>query len=187
MAIRIMSVTRHLLGIAWLLISVALLGLMAVTQLAGHLDRSVYIVRGASMVPAIPLGALIAVQPVPAQDLRVGDVVTVRGSGGEVVTHRVVELDASGEAVALRTKGDASASVDVPLRDPASIIGRVDVHFPYLGYLLAFMGMPSGMVATLAALATLMLVRWALEDAIKGRRHSRQPVPALEAAVGARS
>src|SRR5512133_106197 len=97
------------------LCAAAVLGavLVVVSRAASY---QTYVVRGGSMAPAIPQGSLVFVQPVPARDLKVGDVITFRRpeEPRQVVTHRIVSvrpLDAGGlggtNGLALRTRGDA--------------------------------------------------------------------------------
>src|SRR5205085_11978943 len=154
----------------WLPLTVTPLGLGAMANLAGHVDRQVFVVKGGSMAPAIPLGSVIFVRPVAPADLQVGDIVSVRLDDGAVLTHRIVELRQSylGDMV-MRTRGDANTGNDIPLIHDSAVIGVVDNYVPYLGYVMAFLSMPSGLVATLGAMGILLLCRWALQDAEKKR------------------
>jgi signal peptidase I len=181
MLIRRVKIARNLLGLVWVALLVLLVGLSVVTNFASRFDRHIYIVRGASMTPTIPLGSLIVARSVPANQLNLGDIVTIRGENGSIVTHRIVELRESykGE-LAIRTKGDASAVADVPIRQASSVVGVIDTYVPYLGFVLAFMGMPTGLVATVAAMAALLIARWSLPQVLEQRR--RGPAPVLEAA-----
>ena len=176
---------RHLVGAVWLLAVIALLGLAAATHLAGFLDRQLYIVRGASMEPAIPLGALIAVGEAAPEQLAVGDIVTVRTESGTVVTHRIIEVHraADGELM-LRTQGDASPAADVALFPVAAVIGEVDAYAPWLGYVLAFLSTPSGLVSVIAALGALLVTRWSLDGrgtTVSGEAHRPAVQPAITA------
>lgn len=78
---------------------------------------------GSSMRPAIPAGAALIIEPATARDLRLGDVVVYRRDA-TLVAHRLVGRERDGGQVALRTKGDILAGLDVPL--PAEgVLGRV--------------------------------------------------------------
>src|SRR6266508_6247490 len=137
-----------------------------------------YVVRGGSMAPAIPQGSLVFVQPVPARDLKVGDVVTYRRpeQPGQVITHRIVSvrpLDAAGtNGLVIRTRGDAN---DIPDPWEVQLLGtawRVVVGVPLLGTVFDMLGTAAGRVVFLAvpagALVALGAVRlW------RGRRTRR--------------
>jgi len=155
-------------------------------------------VQTGSMEPAIPVGSLIAVQPVRAADLAEGDVITFseRTRPDVRVTHRIVSLETKdGQRVAV-TKGDANNTTDswnVPLNEA---IGRVAFHLPFMGYVLAWLGSTVVKLAALA-LAGVMLTMPVLRRWFGGRegvkRDRRQEAiapaaprssPAIAAAAG---
>ncbi|TMB56717.1 MAG: hypothetical protein E6J47_04455, partial [Chloroflexi bacterium] len=63
----------------WLAAVVVLLALVLVTHLA-----TTFVIGGPSMQPAIGIGSLVVVNPVPIDDVRAGDMVTVRADNGVV-------------------------------------------------------------------------------------------------------
>ena len=156
--------TRRTVGLIWVALLLLLLGLAAVNMLGPKLGYQVFIIRGSSMVPAIPLGSLVAAQPVDTSTLAVGDVVSVRAQNGVVYTHRIVSIDATGAEGQLQLRGDANASPDGALVPASAVIGRVTVHAPVLGYLTALLSMPAGIVSIMSSLAALLLAYWLLED-----------------------
>ncbi|HWH36427.1 MAG TPA: signal peptidase I [Candidatus Limnocylindrales bacterium] len=182
----LLSFARHLLGVAWLGLVLALLGVSAISHLAGHLDRQVFIVRGGSMEPTLPIGSIIFVAPVAADELSVGDIVTMRGDPDGVLTHRIVELrpDLAGQLV-MRTRGDANQANDAGLVPVSMIVGRVESYAPKLGFVIAFLAMPTGLVAALAASGTLLLIRWAVDDALRRSRRRTEAVRAPQGAAAA--
>lgn len=107
---------RLLLKTAGRLLVVALL-LVGVLVVTGKV-RLQPVLTG-SMVPAFPVGTLVAVTPVEADQLAVGDVIMfmppkpyTTPTGGPVL-HRIVTMEAGpkGERL-LRTKGDANDGID---------------------------------------------------------------------------
>jgi signal peptidase len=97
-------------------------------------------VYSGSMRPTIPVGGLALDRPIPAADVRVGDIITFNDPyvRGRFVTHRVVEIIETPNGLAYRTKGDANAS-----RDPWAIrltgeVGRVSFSVPVAGYILFY-------------------------------------------------
>lgn len=97
-------------------------------------------VYSGSMRPTIPVGGLALDRPIPAAEVRVGDVITFNDPyvKGRLVTHRVSAIITTPKGLAYRTKGDANAS-----RDPWTIrltgkVGRVSFSVPFAGYVLFY-------------------------------------------------
>lgn len=93
------------------------------------------VVMGGSMAPAVPMGSLVVLEPVTAENVHVGDVITY-ALADRLVTHRIVAIAHDDLGVALVTKGDAN---DVP--DPGALraggaIGEVRAVVPAAGYLV---------------------------------------------------
>ncbi|TFH68121.1 signal peptidase I [Cellulomonas sp. HD19AZ1] len=87
-------------------------------------------VRGGSMQPTIPNGALVVTTPRDVHQVAVGDVVSFVGDDGKRVTHRVVDVDAFTGAVT--TRGDANVVDDAtPYAGPQVDVVRFSV--PGLG------------------------------------------------------
>ena len=105
-----------------------------------------YVITGGSMTGSYDRGSVVFEKSVPVADLEVGDVITYKPPPGSVthglVTHRIVWIgrDRHG-ARAFRTKGDHNGGAD-PWRFtlPGANQARVMFHIPYVGYLLAALG-----------------------------------------------
>lgn len=114
-------------------------------------------VQSGSMNPSIQKGDLVSVKRTPTRDLRVGDVITYTSEigGGQTITHRIVALtgDMAGRIV---TQGDANNAPDKAIY-PAQVVGRVEHHVPYAGYLVDFIKQPVGL-ALVIYLPTLIIV-----------------------------
>jgi signal peptidase I len=117
---------------------VTVLGIAVVTVVLPRLNgwTPLSVLTG-SMSPTLPAGALVVVQPVDADSLAVGDVVTyqLRSDDPTLVTHRVVSVTAtSGGAMAYLLQGDNNPDPDVDLVLPEQVQGRVAYAVPLLGY-----------------------------------------------------
>lgn len=119
------------------------------------------VIRGASMSPAIPSGALVLVVDDGA-DAGPGDVVTVRRSNGRLVTHRVVRV-VEAEPPMLELRGDANESPDAALAPVSTVIGTVAFSIPLAGYLAFVLQQPAGLLG-LASLIVSLLVLLRLLD-----------------------
>jgi signal peptidase len=170
LALRAIRVTRLTLDVMLLVLIafvVAMLVLARGIPLAtgGH----TFVVAGASMEPAIPMGAVVHVEPVEAASLRPGDVVSIRvGPEQAVFTHRIVRVATlpawDGQATHLETKGDANERSDPSLVPATAVIGRMTLAVPFAGFGVALLGTMQG-VALLVAIALLLLAAtWLLES-----------------------
>lgn len=98
---------------------------------------SAVVLASPSMEPFASPGDLLVQRPVPADEVAVGDVVTVPASSDRLVTHRVVRLiPLEDGGVIARLKGDAS-----PLTDPVPVrlqgeVTRVAGVVPMVGRVL---------------------------------------------------
>src|SRR5262245_43211960 len=127
--------------------------------------RQTIIVGGRSMEPAIAMGSAIVVAPVPASQLRVGDVVSLRaGEDRAMFTHRIVQVLDRPDGISIRTKGDANANPDPTLVPAADVEGRVQLTIPMAGYLLAVLSIPAGVLFLIGLAATLLAAIWLLES-----------------------
>jgi signal peptidase len=117
--------------------------------LAPHfLGVNFFTVYGGSMVPAIPIGSIVAAKSVEASAIKVGDIITFR-TGTEadnVVTHRVVEVSNGGGALSFRTAGDNNANPDGSAVLAENVVGKVWFHVPFLGYLSSFVTTKLGFI-----------------------------------------
>ena len=104
-----------------------------------------YYVASGSMTPTIPVGSLIAVRDTDYINIENKDIVTFRGLGNTLVTHRVREVSENGQSFI--TRGDAN-NIDDPIAvTMETLVGKVVFHLPYVGYFLKFLKSAYGVVA----------------------------------------
>jgi len=94
--------------------------------------------RSGSMSPAISTGSLALSHSVPADKVKVGDVVSVMNPQGTRITHRVFRIQHLDGQTLLTLKGDANAQPDL-LPYPVTKVDRVFAHVGFLGYLVAWL------------------------------------------------
>ncbi|WP_068673107.1 signal peptidase I SipW [Oceanobacillus sp. Castelsardo] len=118
-------------------------------------------VLSGSMEPEIQTGSVIAVTPVEGderKELGNGDVITFMESDDMLVTHRVIDVNNSGDNVFYTTKGDNNNAPDT---NPVLAENVVAVYqgftIPYLGYISSFAQSPNGSIAFLIIPGFLML------------------------------
>ncbi|MDO9457448.1 signal peptidase I [Nocardioides sp.] len=102
-------------------------------------DVKPLVFRSGSMAPAIDTGDLAFSRTIPASSVETGDIVSVLTSGGERVTHRVVEVAPGNDGAYLLTlQGDANDSPDEEVYTVTEV-PRVLFHVPHAGYVIAWL------------------------------------------------
>lgn len=161
------------LALAVLVAAVLLVGLMAYLAPAVH-GRALAI-RSGSMAPAIGVGSLVLAVPQHPATLQVGDVVTVTLAGGTVLTHRIDAVVQQHDRRMFRLRGDANPAPDPVLVTQDQLLGRIVVTLPLLGFLLAMMSMPIGVLSLLSIGATLLAAAWVVEELDDAKDGDEQP------------
>jgi signal peptidase len=146
------------------IINLVLLGLLLVGALTFMASRwwglDFRSVASGSMEPTIPVGSVVAVQPVDPVTLRLGYIITFKSPENPnlIVTHRVNKVTGPPEARLFHTKGDANDDPDLELVPAGNVLGRVRFHLPYLGYLAQFVRTPRGWLYLVAVPAVLVVL-----------------------------
>jgi len=137
-----------------------------------------FVVTGGSMEPTIHKGSLVIDQPVTADKLKLGDVITY-DRADQTTTHRIVGVEGSASGTLFSTKGDANTVGDPePMTFPGRV-GLVKLAVPGVGYVVAWMQYIWRMGATLVA----AIIFFACAGLVLLRRESTAPVVAKPAAV----
>ncbi len=120
-------------------------------------------VFGISMEPELRAGDLIFVEEVPANQIKVGDIVVftvpaaVRDAYNypSVVAHRVLKVNTE-RGISFRTKGDNTGEDPFTVR-AQDLKGMVSQQIPYLGFPLLFFQSQQGLIFVIAALSLFAL------------------------------
>ena len=159
------TVLRRIVDLALLALIVLVLLAVFLAKGAPLVGRQSIVIGGASMEPAILLGSAIVLKPVDPAELAVGDVVTMQvGSERATYTHRIITIVDRPDGRWVRTQGDANAAPDPTLVPATAVIGRVELAIPLIGYLLALLTLPVGVIFVLGLAATLLAIAWLLES-----------------------
>ncbi|HEX2194841.1 MAG TPA: signal peptidase I [Candidatus Limnocylindria bacterium] len=160
---RLVRGSRLVLSLAFAVLAATVLAVGIAARVAPALGHEFFSIRSGSMEPSLPVGALAVVAREP-QDATEGSAVAFRLQNGVVVTHRVVEVVEADGGRFYRTQGDANQKPDPSLVPESALIGPVRVSLPLLGFVLALLGMPIGVVTILSVAATLITAIWLLEE-----------------------
>ncbi|MHB9143909.1 MAG: signal peptidase I [Symbiobacteriia bacterium] len=128
-----------------LTLSVLILALAILARTGAQSGTQWLVVVSNSMWPALKTGDLVAVRPVTAPQLQVGDIITYEDSRDRnvLVTHRIVARDLAAGTAVFQVKGDNNPVVDPELVRAAQVVGRVAFHLPLAGYVIhAFQARP---------------------------------------------
>jgi signal peptidase I len=102
------------------------------------LGLATFVVTGGSMEPTIHKGSLVIDEPVTADKLRLGDIITF-DHYDQTTTHRIIGVEGSATGTMFSTKGDANQVTDPePLTFPGRV-GLVKLAVPGIGYAVAWM------------------------------------------------
>ncbi len=91
------------------------------------------IVSGVSMNPALEVGDLVVTREVDPDMIQIGDIIQFR-RGGDLILHRVVEVERTRDSSFFITRGDANNVNDDPVLE-GMIVGKVVLVIPKLGWL----------------------------------------------------
>ena len=165
----------------WSIVSTVLVGavvVLAVLLLGGRLlGWQVFTVVSGSMEPVYHVGDLLYVRPTDPADLQPGDVITfVMNEQLVVGTHRIVEVEDTGERLYFYTKGDANAAMDAAPVAQENVLGTPVFSIPLLGYVAAFVQQPPGSYVAVAVGAVLLALVLLpdLPGSKKRREHQQQ-------------
>lgn len=156
---------NRIISIVLMVVLIAVAALVVINKASGgEPEISGYqlkTVLSGSMEPGIQTGSIIAVKPIEGEErnnLTKGDVITFMESEDKLVTHRIIDIQTSGENVMYTTKGDNN---NAPDSNPVLAENVVAVYngftIPYLGYISTFAQSPNGSIAFLIIPGFLML------------------------------
>ena len=154
---------KRICNILSTIIMIALLVLAGVIFIPRLVGCQEYAVLSGSMVPTIPVGALVFDKPADPDTLAEGDIITYKLSGDTLVTHRVIAIDEMAQTVT--TQGDANNTADGSPVAFSSIVGVYAFHIPYMGYMSIYARTPLGIAAVCGLLIVIILLNF-LPDAL---------------------
>jgi signal peptidase len=161
----------------WLIVAVLAIiaGVTAVSALNIPGSIKLYTVQSGSMAPAIPAGSLVVSKP--ADDYRVGEVITFKAEKDKFVknpkyttTHRIHEIKETETEIEYVTKGDAN---DAPDSKPVAgdlVLGKTIFSIPLMGYPVSFAKTKEGLIVLIVIPATMIIYSEALNIKNEAKR-----------------
>ena len=117
------TATRYGLLGTWVVLFAVVVGAVVLSRVGPLMGIEPVIIRSGSMVPAVPIGALVITRSDAIDSVAAGDVVTLRMRNGQLLTHRVTRVAQLPDGMYVETKGDANEAPD-PVPHPGRIRGR---------------------------------------------------------------
>jgi|SRR5687768_11208175 len=140
---RILKAVARLLAAGFVACALLLLLAVGIGPRTGRY-QTVTVLSG-SMRPTMSEGSVIVTTPMPASEVRVGDVITYRipVEDRRIVTHRVVEIVRGGEHPLVRTQGDANKDPDTWVAElKGSTAWKARMTVPKAGYAFEWLRQP---------------------------------------------
>lgn len=147
------SATGALILVVTLVITSPFL-LYGFVQFSPYLDG--FIVISGSMEPEIKTGALLFTYSTSAENIKTGDTITYR-NGDRITTHKVIFTGMEDDELYFMTKGVANEQPDQGTVAPDQIIGKKLFSVPYLGFVAAWAGTPTGIFTLFILLSSILL------------------------------
>lgn len=121
-----------------------------------------FVVQSGSMEPKIKTGSVVLVMP--QKDYQKEDIITFLANpkanlkrADATITHRLIELKNDNNTITYTTKGDANNASDREAVSPSSVLGKVMISVPYVGYAIAFTKTQTGFIILIVVPATLII------------------------------
>ena len=135
-----------------------------------------------SMAPTVEAGGLALSRTVPADELAVGDIVSVTPGSRQRITHRIVGIDRAGGQALLTLRGDANQAPD-PDPYPVTEADRVLLHVNHLGFVADAVASPYALLLTGALVVGVLLLAFRTRGPREGAGRHRGAVAAVAVVV----
>ncbi len=161
-----MSAARNALGVLrWPVMIAAWIGwglliglIVAVTVPAAFGLHPMTVLTG-SMRPTIQPGDMVVDEPIPASEIRVGDIVTFQDPHADrTITHRIRKIEISEGQARATTRGDANDTVEKWQIPVDGKVGRVAYTVPKIGYPVTWSHTRNGRLAMVSLPALLLTI-----------------------------
>lgn len=112
-----------------------------------------------SMRPTIQPGDMVVDEPIPASEIRVGDIVTFQDPHADrTITHRIRKIEISEGQARATTRGDANDTVEKWVIPVTGDVGRVVYRVPKIGYPVTWSHTRNGRLAMVSVPALLLTI-----------------------------
>jgi signal peptidase I len=121
-----------------------------------------------SMSPSLDVGDLVVTTSTSPEDLSVGDIIVFHSPvNGNLICHRIISIGQEDGSLVFQTKGDCNEDPDPFMLSSDSIVGKVQVCIPSMGYVVQWLRGPFGILALISLGAAAFLIPDRPEDSKK--------------------
>ena len=154
-------------------ISLLLALLVALAVIPMFVGLRSFVIMSGSMEPTISTGSVAFAQPVPSQELQIGDVIAFNPHPDAVMPtiHRVIKIEDRKGTRYYTTRGDSNNGDDAEMALPPQSLQVVGA-LPVIGYLVFYAAQPIGTVLLVVVPLLLLALLW-IKDRIFGARHAQ--------------
>ena len=118
--------------VGWIITSI--IGVVIIWFSVGLFPFHPALVGSGSMSPTMDAGDVVIIAKVPADTIKVGDVIQFRKTEKITVMHRVIEIQETEGAKFFITKGDANAEPDTDPVIPQNVVGKLVLTIRKIGW-----------------------------------------------------
>ena len=147
---------------------------------------SMFRVATGSMEPTIETGALLICDQTPIEDIQVDDIICFESTSqmmlGQVITHRVVDIQLVDGILRLTTRGDANVVEDALYVTEKNLIGKVTWYSQDKDIMASVISFMSGKIGflSLIVIPVLLISSIALKESMKSIKHDMYELRRLE-------
>lgn len=160
------KVVRKILSVIFTLVLIACIAFVAYSAVFSNGNGlligpyQAFAVLTGSMEPTIKTGSLAVAKTVPENELDVNDIITFRPIEGKnvLVTHRITDI--VGDGGEYTTRGDNNNTEDRDTVPYKSVVGKIVLSVPLIGYLFIALKTPPGIVALAAIVILYEIIRY---------------------------
>ncbi len=137
------------------------------------LGYKAYVINTNSMEPTIKVGDIVIIKKDKAENLNKGDVITFSNQG-EVITHRITQIETIGADTRYITKGDNNNTEDTTKIKYEDILGEEIVIIPYLGKIIKILDNRIILLIIILTILILAFFKIQKKEKLENRREKKK-------------
>ena len=146
-------------------------------QIPSLLGYKVLQVVSGSMEEVFKVGDVILIKETKQEDIKKGDIITYKKEN--YITHRIVEMNKTNDAMYYTTKGDSNNVNDTEKVKYEEIEGKYITKFVYIGRLINFLNTTEGFII-LVSLPIIVIVFTIFRELRKKEKKSKRKIRRLD-------
>lgn len=137
------------------------------------LGYKAYVINTNSMEPTIKVGDIVIIKKVKSENLNEGDVITFSNQG-EVITHRITQIETIGADTRYITKGDNNNTEDTTKIKYEDILGEEIAIISYLGKIIKILDNRIILLIIILIILILAFFKIQKKEKLENRREKKK-------------